>query len=114
MTPTWISAESWKAFEDMRKKIKAPLTDYAAKLIVTELCKLKSSGEDPQACLDQSIRNGWRDVFPQRDKGLRAASSMLEATQAHFANMEAARLASQTPEAKRAKEAAMAAIRRVA
>jgi hypothetical protein len=68
MTPTWIEEESWSAFEEMRKKIKAPLTPYAGKLILRELCKLKAMGEDPQECLDQSIRNGWRDVYPLKDK----------------------------------------------
>lgn len=70
MIPTWITPESWAAFEEMRKKIKAPLTIYASKLVIRELVKLKSSGQDPQDCLDQSIRNGWRDVFPLRDKGM--------------------------------------------
>ena len=71
MTPTWVTQESWDAFVAMRKLIKAPLTIYAGKLIVSELCKLKASGESPQDCLDQSIRNGWRDVFPVRDKQLK-------------------------------------------
>ena len=71
--PAWIDPESWEAFHDMRKRIKAPLTAYAEKLIVVELVKLKSQGHDPQACLDQSIRNSWRDVFPPRDKGLSAS-----------------------------------------
>lgn len=71
----WIDPESWQAFCDMRKRIKAPLTPYAEKLIVRELVKLKSAGHDPQACLDQSIMNSWRDVFPVRDKGIKSASS---------------------------------------
>ncbi len=69
----WIDPDSWTAFCEMRKKIKAPLTPYAEKLIMRELCKLKASGNDPQACLDQSIMLGWRDVFPVRDKGLSKA-----------------------------------------
>jgi hypothetical protein len=75
MIPLWITPESWQAFEEMRKKIKAPLTMYASKLIVSELCKLKASGDNPQDCLDQSIRNGWRDVFPVRDKQLKTRVS---------------------------------------
>ena len=66
----WIDPDSWQAFVEMRRKIKAPLTPYAEKLIVRELVKLKTAGHDPQACLDQSIMNSWRDVFPVRDKGL--------------------------------------------
>ncbi len=69
----WIDPDSWTAFCEMRKKIKAPLTPYAEKLIMRELCKLKASGNDPQACLDQSIMLGWRDVFPVRDKWLSKA-----------------------------------------
>lgn len=70
--PDWIDLESWEAFHEMRRKIKSPLTTYAEKLVIGELVKLKGSGEDPQACLDQSIMNGWRDVFKLRDKGLAA------------------------------------------
>ena len=68
--PSWIDPESWAAFHEMRRKLKAPLTAYAEKLIIRELVRLKSAGQDPQACLDQSIMNGWRDVFPLRDKGI--------------------------------------------
>lgn len=68
--PSWITQESWEAFHLARKTLKAPLTAYAEKLIVMELVRLKSAGHDPQACLDQSIMNSWRDVFPVRDKGL--------------------------------------------
>ena len=113
MTPQWISHESWEAFEDMRKKLKAPMTPYSAKLIVAELVKLKSSGEDPQACLDQSIRNGWRDVFPLRDKAMKTRSATGEAN-AFFEQQEQAKRASQTPEARAARDAALQAIRRVA
>ena len=73
MIPAWIDPESWEAFKGMRKAIKAPLTPYAEKLIVMELIKLKSAGNDPQACLNQSIMNSWRDVFPCRDKGVTAS-----------------------------------------
>jgi hypothetical protein len=67
---SWIDPASWAAFCEMRRKLKAPLTPYAEKLIMRELVKLKAAGNDPQACLDQSIMLGWRDVFPLRDKGL--------------------------------------------
>jgi hypothetical protein len=84
MIPTWITPESWQAFEEMRKKTcKAPLTIYAAKLVVMELVRLKGAGEDPQACLDQSIRNGWRDVFPVRDKALRVNTVSPEVEKRH-------------------------------
>jgi hypothetical protein len=84
MIPVWITPESWQAFEESRRKTcKAPLTIYAAKLVIMELVRLKSAGEDPQACLDQSIRNGWRDVFPLREKALRVNAIAPEVAKAH-------------------------------
>jgi hypothetical protein len=66
--PTWISRESWDAFREMRRKIKAPLAnDYAEKRVIASLCRLKSAGQDPQACLDQSIELSWRGVFALRE-----------------------------------------------
>src|SRR5262249_18536393 len=50
----WIPTEAWAGFIEMRKKIRGPLTDRAVALIVTELEKLRASGEDPGAVLDQS------------------------------------------------------------
>lgn len=65
--PDWIDREAWDGFAAMRKRERHPLTDRAAKLIVRELTKFRDEGIDPNASLDQSTRNGWRDVF--RPKG---------------------------------------------
>lgn len=62
--PAWIQHEAWEGFAAMRKRERHPLTDRAAKLVVNELGKLRGEGHDPNAVLDQSTRNGWRDVFP--------------------------------------------------
>lgn len=107
----WIDPESWDAFREMRKKIKAPMTPYAEKLIVRELVKLKSCGHDPQACLDQSIANCWRDVFPLRDKGLSSAASSADETRAY---LESQRLTQEQRAASmQARKMAMGSIRRV-
>lgn len=66
--PEWIDAEVWAAFQELRKKLKAPLTSRAIKNIIEELAKLKDQGQDPNAVLDQSITRGWRGVFPLRDQ----------------------------------------------
>ena len=87
MIPQWIDPESWEAFRVMRKTIKAPLTPWAEKLIVIELVRLKSAGEDPQACLNQSIMLCWRDVFPVRDKNIRAGATAAADTAAYLATM---------------------------
>ena len=102
----WIDPTSWQAFIEMRRKIKAPMTPYAEKLIMRELCKLKASGNDPQACLDQSIMLGWRDVFPVRDKGLAKAPS-------HETWKPDDMTPSQIESADKARRAAMSAIKRL-
>jgi hypothetical protein len=103
----WITPESWAAFLEMRRRIKAPLTPYAEKLIMRELVKLKTAGNDPQACLDQSIMLGWRDVFPLREKGLSKAPAH-EAFKPEPKMTEAEKAASD-----QARQMAMRAIKRV-
>ena len=113
----WIDPESWQAFIEMRRKIKAPLTSYAEKLVVRELVKLKSAGHDPQACLDQSIMLGWRDVFPVRQKDLAAKQGSEKAQQAVEETRAWLDSQKQTPEQRAASEEArkrvMSAVRRV-
>ena len=64
--PDWVPADAWAGFVENRKKIRHPLTSRAAKLVLAELVRLKASGHPPGAVLDQSTRNGWRDVFELR------------------------------------------------
>lgn len=61
--PPWISADSWAAFVEMRKKLRVPLTERGAELTVAALDRLRGQGEDPNACLDQSVSRGYRGVF---------------------------------------------------
>lgn len=68
--PAWVPAEAWAGFDAMRRRERHPLTVRAASLIVLELQKLQAQGHDPAAVLDQSTRNGWRDVFPIRTAAL--------------------------------------------
>lgn len=62
--------EAWQGFEEMRKKIRKPLTDRAKKLILAKLEKLAPGNETKQAAiLDQSVERGWQGVFElQEDK----------------------------------------------
>ncbi len=39
----------------------------AQKLAIDELEKLKSQGHDPVACINQSILNGWKGIFPVKN-----------------------------------------------
>ena len=67
--PDWIDRDAWQGFVDSRKKLRFPMTPRAAQLVIRELEKLGATGADPNAVLDQSTRNGWRDVFPLKSTG---------------------------------------------
>ena len=61
--PDWIPVEPWQAYLEMRNKKRKPATDYAKKLVVAELEKLRAAGNEPGAVLDRSTKAGWTDVY---------------------------------------------------
>lgn len=66
--PDWIDPKAWTDFLAHRRAIRKPATSRAQELVVRELDKLRTQGHQPRDVLEQSIRNGWQDVFPVRDK----------------------------------------------
>jgi hypothetical protein len=108
----FISDESWTAFCEMRKKIRAPLTPYAERLILLELTKLKSAGHDPQKCLDQSIMLGWRDIWPVKHKDIPTIRKAAEDTQTYLAELSG--IKADPGRVRDALAAAKSSIRRVA
>ncbi len=68
LIPAWIDKDAWVGFEEMRRKIRAPLTDRGRRGIVKELEKLCSPGDNAAAILDQSTQNSYRGVFPLKEK----------------------------------------------
>jgi biotin operon repressor len=72
--PDWIHADAWAGFVENRRHIKFPMTERAATLVIRELEKLRAAGADPNTILDQSTRNGWRDVFPIRQEKSHASN----------------------------------------
>ena len=57
--------ENWNGFCEMRKKIKKPLTDRAAKMILNELERLAPGDNRTKGLiLDQSVKSCWQDVYP--------------------------------------------------
>ena len=66
--PDWWPQEAWTGFSEMRKRIRAPLTARAVKLLVDRVTELKAAGHDPGKVLDQSTERGWRGVFELRAK----------------------------------------------
>ena len=64
--------ENWNGFCEMRKKIKKPLTDRAAKMILNELERLAPGDNHTKGLiLDQSVKRCWQDVYPL--KGAKSA-----------------------------------------
>lgn len=62
--PDWISEESWKSFEEMRRKRKKPLTDRARTLAAAKLEALRSGGHDVQAVIEQTVLHAWDTFYP--------------------------------------------------
>ena len=60
--------EAFKSFKEMRDRMKKPLTQRGAELIIVDL--MKHSAGDPVVAakiLEQSVKNGWQGVFPLKD-----------------------------------------------
>lgn len=65
--PEWVPEAEWVGFCEMRRRIKAPLTDRAKGGILRELEKLRDDGHPPGRVLDQSTTHSWRGIFPLKD-----------------------------------------------
>lgn len=73
--PDWLPLESWNAYVEMRKKLKKPMTEYAAKLRIKDLERFKDEGHNLEAILNQSVANSWTDIYPPKAGKSEAASS---------------------------------------
>jgi len=62
--PDWIKPEAWQAYEDMRRKIRKPMTERARDLIIKKLLEMKQDGQDANAVLEQSVMSSWTGIFP--------------------------------------------------
>jgi hypothetical protein len=55
--------EAIETFVDMRKSIKAKLTEHALKLLLTKLDKMATNDETKIEILNQSTMNSWKGIF---------------------------------------------------
>lgn len=62
--PSGISEEAWHEFMMLRQRMKAADTAYAIKLVIAQLRNLEAQGFRPQDVIEQSLRSGWKDVYP--------------------------------------------------
>jgi len=68
--PSYIDAELWTDFiegrKEMQTKNRIPFTAVAQKRILAKLEKFHDQGIDANQCLEDSICNSWRSVFPPK------------------------------------------------
>ena len=62
--PDWLPAEAWAEYLKMRRRIRKPMTEYAQRLAIAKLGRLREIGENIQAVLDQSTFRDWAGLFP--------------------------------------------------
>jgi uncharacterized protein YdaU (DUF1376 family) len=62
--PEWVPEDAWKAWLEVRPKVRAPNTPRALALALKELEKLKNEGQDPRTVLEMATVKGWRGLFP--------------------------------------------------
>ena len=66
--PDWLPLELWNEFKKYRIKIKKPLTEYAEKLNIKKLEKLKEQGNDPIKVIEETIMRSWQGFFPLKNE----------------------------------------------
>lgn len=107
--PPWLDREAWDGFVAMRKALKVPFTDRAAKLIIKRLSAIRDAGHDPNEALDQSTLHGWRDVYVPKPQEV--VKKAVNATQDYLRDLEAHRVAANSPEAHQARLAALSSLK---
>lgn len=86
--PDWLPAEPWQSFEEMRKKIKKPMTDRARELVMAKLDRFRAQGHDPTEILNHSVLNNYQDIYEPKEKihGNPNNSANIQANRAGYGN----------------------------
>lgn len=92
--PVWMAPEvedAWKGWLEMRKRIKAPLTDRALRLALKELEDLREKGHDPTAMIDTATLKNWKSFYAPKDQANDQSSRTPKrpAVDQHLAGMSA-------------------------
>jgi biotin operon repressor len=66
--PLKIPKDLITAYIQMRKAIKAPMTQQALKILVNKILKLTALGHDPEEMLENAIVSNWKSVHPPRSQ----------------------------------------------
>ena len=74
LTPLGISQELWEEYRQHRKQLGKKLTPIAQERAIKKLERLKASGTDPTAVIEQTLENGWTGLFELKDRKNEATS----------------------------------------
>ena len=66
--PLEITDQDWRDFEEMRRKMRKPMTDRARSNLASKLTRFDAAGYNAQDILNNSITNGWQDVYEPKDR----------------------------------------------
>jgi hypothetical protein len=67
--PPWVDQEAWKAYEEMRRKIRKPMTPRARELVLKKLAGFEARGLSSTESLNQSVVGSWTDVYEPKGSG---------------------------------------------
>lgn len=86
VVPEWLSTQTVQDFAAHRKAIKKPMTQVALTRLITKLDGFRQQGIDPNACLDESIVNGWQGVFAPKSGSMPQRKATPSFDQVDYAN----------------------------
>jgi uncharacterized protein YdaU (DUF1376 family) len=67
--PDWINPTDWRDYEEMRTRIKKPLTDRARTENIRDLQRLRDAGEDVHEVIGLTIKRCWAGFFSTKNRG---------------------------------------------
>lgn len=87
--PNDIPKQEWADFEEMRQRIRKPMTDGARRLAIKRLRKFQEQGHDPADVLNHCILNAYQGIFaPTKDRANGNGTSGIGKSAAAFAMLD--------------------------
>jgi hypothetical protein len=65
--PDWINPDTWAGFDEMRTRIKRPMTARAMKIAFGKLAKLRAKGQDANEILEEATLGEWKGIWALHD-----------------------------------------------
>ena len=73
--PDWLNVDLFKEYEELRIKLKKPMTDRAVSMAIERISKLRNEGHDPSKVIEASIFNCWMDFYPLKENSIQVHES---------------------------------------